>query len=165
MALDDFVFQFTKFQTFKKRIKTVKKLFLILSCIVILGCREKDPIYNCNYLLDVGVNLTVNLNLPQFNQLLFPVNAIRVDGYGNNGIILVRTNANSILAWDGSDPNHTASSCSKLTIVGLNAVCGCDDGNEYSLITGTAIGDNPQPCTLKPYRVESTVNNNYYISN
>ena len=164
MALDDFIFQLSKFQTIKKN-KPVKKLFLILSCIIVFGCSKNDPIYNCNYLLDVGVNLTVNLNLPQFNQLLFPVNAIRVENYGNNGIILVRTNADSILAWDGADPNHASSSCSKLTIVGLNAVCGCEDGNEYSLITGTAIGDNAQPCTLKPYRVESTVNNSYYISN
>ena len=143
----------------------MKKLFLMLSCVIVFSCSKNDTIYNCNYLLDVGVNLTVNLNLPQFNQLLFPINAIRVENYGNNGIILVRTNANSILAWDGSDPNHTSSSCSKLTIVGLNAVCGCEDGNEYSLITGTALGDNAQPCTLKPYRVETIGNNSYLISN
>ena len=165
MAWDDLDFQFSKFQTIKKKIKPVKKLFLMLSCVVVLVCSKNDPIYNCNYLLDVGFNLTVNLNLPQYNQLLFPVNAVRVNGYGNNGIILVRTNADSILAWDGADPNHTSSSCSKLTIVGLNAVCGCEDGNEYSLITGTVLNDNPQPCTLKPYRVEAMGNNTYYVSN
>ncbi len=132
--------------------------------MVIFGCSKNDPKYNCNFLLDVGVNLTVNLNLPQYNQLLFPVNAVRVEGFGNRGIILVRTNADSILAWDGADPSHTPSSCSSLTIVGLNAVCGCEDGNEYSLITGTPLNDNPQPCTLKPYRVEAIGNNTYYVS-
>ncbi|GGW55376.1 nitrite reductase/ring-hydroxylating ferredoxin subunit [Winogradskyella epiphytica] len=143
----------------------MKKLILILSCVIIFGCSKNDPIYNCNYLIDVGVNLTVNLNLPQYNQLLFPVNAIRVEGYGNKGIILVRTNANSILAWDGGDPNHPTSACSTLTINGFNATCGCDDGNEYSLITGTALNENPQPCTLKPYRVEDLGNNVYLVTN
>lgn len=143
----------------------MKKLFLILSCIVVFGCSKNDPIYNCNYLLDLGVNLTINLNLPQFNQLLFPGNAIRVEGQGNEGIILVRANADSILAWDGADPNHTPSSCSAMTVNGLNAICGCADGNEYSLITGTALNNNPQPCTLKPYRVEALGNNVYLVSN
>ena len=143
----------------------MKKLLVIFGCVVFFGCSKDDSTYNCNYLLDVGVNLSVNLNFPQYNQLLFPVSAMRVENYGNNGIILVRANANSILAWDGADPNHVASSCSKLTIVGLNAVCGCEDGNEYNLITGTALGDDPQPCTLKPYRVEVTGTNTYLISN
>ncbi|MBU2928047.1 hypothetical protein [Winogradskyella psychrotolerans] len=142
----------------------MKKIILILSCVLVFGCSKSDTTYNCNYLLDVGVNLTVNLNLPQFNQLLFPINAVRVSNYGNDGIILVRTSSNSLLAWDGADPNHTLSSCSTLTIDGLNAVCSCGDGNEYSLLTGTAINDNAQPCTLKPYRVEATGNNTYYVS-
>ena len=143
----------------------MKKIFLILVSVVVLGCSKNDTDYNCNYLLDVGVNLTVNLNLPQYNQLLFPVNAVRVSNYGNDGIILVRAGSNSLLAWDGADPNHVSSSCSTLEIVGLNAVCGCGDGNEYSLITGTALNDDPQPCTLKPYRVETISDNVYLISN
>jgi len=143
----------------------MKKLLLVLSCIVFFGCNKNDNNYNCNFLLDLGVNLTVNLNLPQFNQLLFPGSAIRVEGQGNEGIILVRANGDSILAWDGADPNHPPSACSAMTISGLNAVCGCGDGNEYSLILGTAINDNPQPCTLKPYRVEAIGNNTYFVSN
>lgn len=143
----------------------MKKIFLILSCVMVLGCTKNDTIYNCNFLLDVGINFTVNLNLPQFNQLNFIGNSVRVEEIGNEGIILVRANADSILAWDGADPNHSPSACSAMTISGLNAVCGCDDGNEYSLITGVTFNDNPQPCTLKPYRVEFIGNNTYLVSN
>ena len=142
----------------------MKKLILLVFCSIFLTCSKDEP-NRCNFLLDVGFTYTANLNLPQFNQLLFPVNAVRVEGIGNEGIILVRVNSTTLLAWDGADPNHPPSSCSALTIEGLNAVCGCGDGNEYSLATGTAINDNPQPCTLKPYLVENVGNETYIISN
>ncbi|BAO75872.1 hypothetical protein WPG_1642 [Winogradskyella sp. PG-2] len=118
-------------------------------------------------MLNVGVNLTVNLNLPQFNQLLFPGNAVRVEGQGNEGIILYRLTSATLLAWDGADPNRTPSGCSALTISSDNvsATSGCQDANTYFLATGTFSGDNPPPCTLKPYRVEAIGNNTYLVSN
>ncbi len=143
----------------------MKKLLLLASFIILFGCNKNENNINCNFLLDVGVNKVVNLNLPEFNQLQFPVNAIRSEGQGNDGLILVRVNSSTLIAWDGADPNHTPSSCSGLTITGLTAVCGCDDGNEYELTSGQIIGDNPQPCTLKPYRVEAIGNNTYLVSN
>ena len=131
------------------------------------GCNKNDNNSNCNFLLDLGVNLTVNLNLPQFNQLLFPGNAVRVADQGNEGIILYRLNSATLLAWDGADPNHIASSCSALSIEsdGVSATCGCGDNNTYFLATGTFSGDNTPPCTLKPYRVELIGNNIYFVSN
>ena len=145
----------------------MKKLLLILSCIVFFTCSKNDNNSNCNFLLDVGVNLTVNLNLPQFNQLLFPGNSVRVEGQGNEGIILYRLNSATLYAWDGADPNHTPSACSALSIEtdGETVTCGCDDGNAYLLATGTFFGDNPPPCTLKPYRVEAIGNNTFIVSN
>ena len=142
----------------------MKKLLLILMLAVVFNC-DKDDNNNCNFLLDVGVNVSVNLNLPQFNQLQFPVNAVRLEGYGNEGIILVRINSSTLVAWDGADPNHSPSACSALAIDGLNGVCGCGDGNEYSLVSGQLVSDTNQPCTLKPYRVEEIGNNTYLISN
>jgi len=143
----------------------MKKCLLILICVIVFTCNKNDDNNNCNFLLNVGINTTVNLNLPQFNQLQFPVNAVRLEGFGNEGIILVRINSSTLVAWDGADPNHSPSSCSALTIDGLNAICGCGDGNEYSLVSGQVVSDTPQPCTLKPYRVEFIGNNSYVISN
>ena len=145
----------------------MKKLLLVASFIILFGCNKNENNINCNFLLNVGVNLTVNLNLPQFNQLLFPGNAVRVEGQGNKGIILYSLNSTTLYAWDGADPNHVSSACSALTIEsdGVSVTCGCEDGNTYFLATGTSSGDNPQPCTLKPYRVEAIGNNSYLISN
>lgn len=145
----------------------MKKLLLVLSCTLFFTCSKNDIINNCNFLLDVGVNLTVNLNLPQFNQLLFTGNAVRVEQQGNEGIILYRLNSATLLAWDGADPNHSPSACSALTVDpdGITVTCGCPDGNKYYLATGTFFGENPLPCTLKPYRVEAIGNNTFLVSN
>ncbi|TCK65104.1 hypothetical protein DFQ05_2317 [Winogradskyella wandonensis] len=142
------------------------KKYLVLGLIVLaLGCSNNDNLNNCNFLLNVGVNATINLNLPQFSQLINTGNSARLDGQGNGGIIITRVNSTTLRAWDAADPNHPFSSCSILTINGVNAICGCEDGNEYNLITGQVIGQNDQPCTLKEYRVEFVGNNQYVISN
>jgi len=103
-------------------------------------------------LLNVGVNASLNLNLPEYSQLMFTSNSVYVANQGNGGIIVTNVGNNNYRAWDAYDPNHVPSTCSFLQIDGANAVCGCDDQNEYSLFTGQAIGD-PLPCGLREYRV------------
>ncbi|MFC3876551.1 hypothetical protein [Winogradskyella maritima] len=143
----------------------MKKVAFLLLSILFFGCAGDDRPNQCSFLLNVGVNFNVNLNLPQFNQLQFPVNAVRVEGPGNNGLILVAVNSGTIRAWDGSDPNHAPSSCSGLMINGLTATCGCPDGNEYELLSGQIVGNNPQPCTLREYRVTALGNNQFVVNN
>lgn len=143
----------------------MKKLVFGIVFLMLMSCDRNETDANCNFLLNVGVERVVNLNFPEFNQLLLPINAQRVEGQGNNGLILVRVNSFTLRAWDGADPNHTPSSCSGLTVTGLTAVCGCPDANEYELLSGQSIGDNPQPCTLKEYRVEDIGNNTYLVTN
>lgn len=143
----------------------MKKIVFGIVFMVFISCDRNENDANCNFLLNVGVNRQVNLNFPEFNQLLLPINAQRIEGQGNNGLILVRINSSTLIAWDGADPNHVPISCSGLNVTGLTAVCGCDDANEYELLSGQIVGDNPQPCTLKSYRVEDLGNNTYLISN
>ncbi|WP_179021659.1 hypothetical protein [Winogradskyella forsetii] len=145
----------------------MKKLLLTLSCVVIFACNSNDDNSNCNFLFDAGVNLTVNLNLPQFSQLEFTGNGVYVSGQGNNGIWLWRASTSTLNAWDAADPSHPPAACSTLTDSGIGdiVVCGCDDANQYSLITGLSFGENTQPCTLQPYRVEFIGNNTYLVTN
>lgn len=143
----------------------MKKLPFLLLIVAFYTCDRNDDNNNCNFLLNVGVNLTVNLNLPQFSQLQFANNPVRVEGQGNEGIILIRGIGDNILAWDGADPNHAPGPCSALSLNGLEATCGCGDGNVYNLVTGQLVSDTNQPCTLKPYRVEFLGNNTYLVSN
>ncbi|WP_426432231.1 hypothetical protein ACPX19_06545 [Winogradskyella sp. HB-48] len=145
----------------------MKKLIIILSLIVI-SCGSDDNINsNCNFLFDAGVNLTVNTNLPQFNQLQFNGNGVYVANQGNNGVWLWRLNSSTLYAWDAADPSHAPAACSTLTDSGTGdiVVCGCDDANQYSLSTGVGLDGNTQPCTLQPYRVDDLGNGQYLVSN
>ena len=145
----------------------MKKLLILLS-ILLFTCNSDDSARsNCNFLFDAGVNLTVNTNLPQFNQLQFPGNGVYVSGQGNNGIWLWRLNSSTLYAWEAADPSHAPAACSTLTDSGVGdiVVCGCDDENQYSLATGLGLEGNTQPCTLVPYRVDDVGNNTYVVSN
>ena len=135
--------------------------FMLLASV---GCSKNnttDP--NCTFLANINVVVTLNLNLSQYNQLTFPNNPVYVPNEGNGGIIVNNTGAGYV-AYDAADPNHIYSNCSVLSIDGLKGVCGCEDANTYSLITGTALENSTLRCTLKPYFVESS-GNTLFISN
>src|SRR5690606_26206222 len=107
----------------------MKHFFLYLSLIFLTACSSNYNDENCKFLVNAAVNITINMNLPEYNQLLFTGNSIYVPNQGNKGIIV--TNLGDFNAWDAADPNHEQSSCSLLTITGATAVCGCDDANTY----------------------------------
>ena len=149
----------------------MRTLFLVFSFVFLTTCSDNSTTNpNCRYLLDVGVNVTINLSLPQYSQLEFPGNSVYVSNAGNGGIIV--TNAGSgFFAWDASDPNKTPSSCSILKIIGLSAISDCVDRNSYSLVNGQPLGNynennndepyTPNPnlvCGLKNYRIEQSGN-------
>ena len=141
----------------------IKKISAILSLLFLLNCGSDDNINNCNFLINAPVNVSLNLNLPEFSQLMFISNSVYVANQGNGGIYVTNVGNGNYRAWDAYDPNHAPSSCSFLQIEGVNVTCGCTDENEYSLFTGQAIGD-PLPCGLKEYRV-TVSGNTLVISN
>ena len=141
----------------------MNKIILLLSLLLLTTCSKNDNINNCNYLLDLGVNVSVNLNLPQYSQLQFTSNSVYIANQGNGGIIVTNVGT-GLRAWDAADPNHTPSACSIMQIDGVNAKCGCSDANEYSLFTGGSIGVQ-LPCGMKEYRVSPNGSNSYLITN
>jgi hypothetical protein len=151
----------------------MKKIFIILLCLLFACSGDDNANNNCNFLFDAGVNLEVDTNFPQFSQLQFPGNGVYVPNQGNNGIWLWRLNSSILYAWDAADPNHPPSACSTLVDSVTNdtngnsgiVYCGCEDGNQYSLATGQAFGENAQPCTLQIYRVDPIGNNTFLVSN
>ncbi len=122
----------------------------ILSFLFLTTCSNDDRINNCNYLLNVGVNFSLNLNLPEYSQLMFTSNSVYVANQGNLGIYVINVGGN-FRAWDAADPNHTPSNCSFLERDGVNVTCGCEDQNTYSLFTGQSL-EGALPCGLKEYR-------------
>ena len=136
-----------------------KYITLILLVTLIMSCSNSDDNNdNCSFLLNVGVNTSINLNLPQFTDLQFPSNSVYIPNFGNGGIIVINVGGN-FRAWDASDPNHPPVSCSVLQINGFIGTCGCEDANEYELASGTATeGQEGLRCSLRSYRVENNGN-------
>ena len=135
----------------------MRVLFSLLSLFIVLGCSSSEENENCKFLLNIGVNVSINLSLPEYSQLQFAGNSVYISNQGNGGIIVASTGAD-FLAWDAADPNHTQSSCSVLNNSGLNATCGCDDKNEYSLVNGQPLNNGSLMCGLRNYRVEKSGN-------
>ena len=125
--------------------------------------KNDDANNNCNNLPNIGVNRTIELNLPQYNQLNFPSNPVPIPEEGVGGIIVTNTGT-GFVAFDAADPNHMLSTCSTLIISGLEGTCGCDDQNQYSLFTGQPLNNSALRCGLKAYRVEQS-GNTLFISN
>ena len=142
----------------------MKKVFLfVLTSFMLVACSKNDDSNdNCKFLLNINVNASINLNLPQYSQLQFISNSVFIPNVGNNGVI-VTNSGTGFLAWDAGDPNHNLEACSVVSGTGLEGTCGCADANKYSFITGQSLGI-ALPCTLKAYRVEQN-GNTLFISN
>ncbi len=130
-------------------------IILTILCSCSRNSREDE---NCRFLLDVNVQETINLSLPQYSQLPFAGNSVYLPNVGNGGII-VASIGSDFLAWDAADPNKVPSDCSILVPSGLNATSGCDDENTYSLVTGEPLNNGNLRCSLKFYRVEQSGDN------
>ena len=147
---------------------SAKMKLLNFFCTVVLficmGCsKDNNSNPNCNFLVNLNVFTSLNLNLSQYNQLTFPNNPVYVPNEGNGGIIVNNTGT-GFVAFDAADPNHIFSNCSVLSINGLEGVCGCNDANKYSLFTGQPLEDSELRCGLKAYFVEIN-GNTLFVSN
>lgn len=141
-------------------------LFSLLFLFVITSCGNDDS-NNVNdinpFILEPLVNLSLNLNLPQYNPLLFPGNSVVVSSQGVKGVIVYNVNNTLYTAFDLTDPNHTPSSCSRMSIEGVLASCSCGDDNIYDIVTGQHQME-PDSYPMLPYRIQRsgmtiTINN------
>jgi nitrite reductase/ring-hydroxylating ferredoxin subunit len=127
-----------------------KYLILLIAFPMLFGCSTNSTTNNNPYLPNYAVNVDINMNLPQYSNLKFVSNAVYISGQGVRGIIVFNTSGTTFNAFDAACPNQALSSCSTMTIKGINAVCGCDNA-EYSLFSGQSAG---KQYSLKQYRVE-----------
>ena len=118
----------------------MKSLYRLILFILLVSCSGNSVVdKNCRFLLDIGVNFTIDLSLPQYSQLAFAGNSVYIPNEGNAGVIVASTGVD-FYAWDASDPNHAPNDCSALVPSGLNGTCGCGDGNTYNFVTGAPDG-------------------------
>ena len=126
------------------------KKYLLLSFIItfFFSCSDSGFDNTNPFVPNYTFTVDINMNLPAYSNLKYPSNAIYYAGVGARGIIVFNTGS-GYNAFDAACPNQAISSCSTMTIDGINAVCGCDS-KEYSLFTGQGTLQYP----MKQYRVQ-----------
>jgi len=121
------------------------------------SCSSDNNIGRNNpYIPNYSFSIDINMNLPMYNSLQYPSNGmvITTNGAGANGIIIFNAGS-GYRAYDANCPNQYISSCSRLVVDGIKAVCPCDE-LEYSLFTGLPMAKGEYP--MKPYRIEQIGN-------
>ena len=125
-----------------------KYSFFFLLLVLLNSCSEQAVRNNNPYLPNYTVLLDINLNLPEYSNLKFVSNAVLIPAKGVRGVVVFNTGS-GYNAFDAACPNQALSSCSTMTVKGINLLCACDN-EEYSLFTGQGKLQYP----LKQYRVE-----------
>lgn len=123
----------------------------LLLCIIVsffLSCSDSDFDNTNPFVPNYTFTVDINMNLPAYSNLQYASNAIYYPGVGARGIIVFNTGS-GYNAFDAACPNQTISSCSTMTIKGINALCDCDN-EEYSLFSGQGKLQYP----MKQYRVQ-----------
>jgi nitrite reductase/ring-hydroxylating ferredoxin subunit len=126
-----------------------KYFFLLIAVTMLFGCTSNSFNNNNPYLPNYTFTIDINMSLPSYSSLLYPSNAIYYPNQGVRGLIVFNTGS-GYNAFDAACPNQALSSCSTMTIKGINSLCACDSA-EYSLFTGQSAG---KQYPLKQYRVE-----------
>lgn len=112
----------------------MKKRYLILLFLTfIFGCNSG---FNENELLpNIPVNKTIDLSLPQYNNLLVPGGWVDDISGGIKGIILYRIKSNEYKAFDRACPQNSCNS--PLTFDGsIKLKCSCHK-SEFSILDGS----------------------------
>lgn len=113
----------------------MKKLLLFLFILSFYTC-DKTEDYNDMLPYHV-VDFVVNMNLPQYSDLLIPGQSKETpENYGVKGILIYNFNGN-YKAFDLACPHLTLSACSKMFFDGsLFLNCPCDDAR-FSIYDGS----------------------------
>ena len=127
---------------------TNRGYYFVLIFFITISC-SKERINNNPYLQNISFEKTINLNLPQYDNLRFSGGSIYLQNGGIKGLLLFNIN-DQIMAWEASCPNHVPSECSVMSINGVQSTCQCEDF-KYSLATGQLLsvgGENKYPMLL-----------------
>ena len=114
-----------------------KIIFTLISALFFISC-SVDPQDN-DLLPNTTVNRNIDLNLPEFINLLTPSGWVYTSG-GRNGIIIYNTGiANSTTEFKAFDRACPLNDCSSpMTFNGSTKLkCPCDD-SEYSILDGSS---------------------------
>lgn len=136
----------------------IRKFFSLFIPLILFvcACESDTPRTRNPFVPNYPFAFDIDLQLPMYNALLYPSNAIliTVNSVGANGIIVFNAGGH-YQAYEANCPNQYISACSRLEIESIRAICPCDE-LEYSLFTGLPVSEGEY--AMVPYRVEKTGN-------
>ncbi len=126
----------------------MRTLFLLFLFFSFSSCEKNET---KDILPDIDVNVTINLNLPQYIDLQIPSGWAYTTG-GIKGILVLNTGTGTppYKAFDRACPNNDCSSA-MIFDGSLKLKCPCDD-SEYSIIDGSP-QTTGNPHFAREYRV------------
>lgn len=135
MRFDTNVQNICKLQSFTNKLDyiTMRKLVLLFLLTSFFSCEKND---SNDILPKLAVNITIDLNLPQYLDLQIPSGWVYING-GLKGILIQNTGSGSspYKAYDRACPNNDCTL--PMTFDGsLKLTCSCDS-SEYSIIDGS----------------------------
>jgi nitrite reductase/ring-hydroxylating ferredoxin subunit len=114
----------------------MKKYILIILLFGLFFCDNTDD--NNQFLPNVPVNFTVNLNLSEGIDLQVPGGQAIFENKGISGIVVIRQNIDLFIAFDLACPHlEPFQDCSTMTVGTLFMVCPCDN-ERFQLTNGAA---------------------------
>lgn len=134
-------------------------VLLLILTISIFGCSKSDDEKTQNPFISFPpVNMNLNLNLPEYNVLKFPGNSIVING-GVKGIVVYCATDDLYFAFELSDPNHSPSECSRMTVDGVVAKCPCENDDNSYFITSGQHTTEPNKYPMLQYRAQRSGDN------
>ena len=132
----------------------MRKFLFLAGFLLLISCQDDSNLNKSPFLVDIGFQFDINLNLPQYSALGFSGNFVVVNNQGLRGFVVYTPGNNRYFAYDLADPNRPLDECSRMEVSNLTATSPCAQvTNEYSILTGQpASGDLPYG--MKAYRVE-----------
>lgn len=135
--------------------------FALATLFLTTNCDSQNNRQNNPYLPNYSFSILINTNLPTYSGLTSAINPIIInDAATSISVIVMKVTDTDFRAWDINCPNQSPTTCSRMTIKGVDAVCSCDK-IEYSLFTGVGTGNYG----MKSYSVEVLGNNAIRIYN
>lgn len=111
----------------------MKNLLLICFFFGIISCGSTDD--NNQFLSNVPVNFTINLNLAEGIDLQVPGGSKVFANEGIRGVVVFRQNIDLFVAFDLACPHIELQDCSTMTVGSLFMTCPCDD-QRFQLTNG-----------------------------
>ena len=122
-------------------------LFTLLT--ILNNSCQKNNLDRNPYLQEFEFEYSVNLNLPQYDNIKYAGGNILIPQIGIKGVYLFNLSGNSFFAWEASCPNHNPNNCSQMKNIGVLIQCECENF-KYSLATGQLIDEATEPKKYYP---------------